>query len=54
MTATIDEHGMLLIQANTSLESYALSRWCDKNFSGANKPGIDTNNITINVGIVKT
>ncbi len=53
MTATINEHGMLLIQANTPLESYALNKWVEENFDFQNKADYKTSNITINVGIEK-
>ena len=29
MKVSIDEKGMMLIEAETPLESYALSKWCD-------------------------
>lgn len=51
MTATIDEHGMLTIKAETPLESYALNRWCDEQFSKENKPALYTNKITIQTGL---
>ena len=54
MTVAIDEYGMLNIQAETELESYALNKWCDDNFSRSGCKSIDTNNITINVGFNKT
>lgn len=51
MKATIDENGQLIIQAETPLESYALNRWCDNNFSQRNELAIDTNNILVKTGL---
>ena len=50
MKATINECGILQIQAETALESYALNQWVKNNFSKPNEQAIDTNNIVINVG----
>jgi hypothetical protein len=33
MTATIDKDGILMIEAETELEAYALSKWADENFT---------------------
>ena len=50
MKAEIDQHGILCIKAETPLESYALNKWCDSNFSKPNESAINTQNITIQTG----
>lgn len=51
MDATIDECGILIIQAETPLESYALNNWAKNNFSDRCSDAISTENIVINIGI---
>lgn len=53
MKATINEHGVLEIKAENALESYALNRWIDDNFSNPNEGAINTKNISINIGFNK-
>jgi hypothetical protein len=33
ISATIDRHGMLILQPSNELEQYALGMWFDKNYS---------------------
>ncbi len=47
MKATIDQNGLLIIESQTPLESYALNQWVGSNFNNTNS----TQNILIKSAI---
>lgn len=52
MNASIDELGTLHVQAETPLESYALRKWADENFSSdGSMHKWATGSLVVNLGV---